>query len=603
MVKRTKVVAIAGSIVLVLTASGCGGGDDDSSPAGGDDTTAVAGQYCPEGEGGQLVWAHNQEPGTMQWSDPENFFGITAWIHQGLLEGLYGIDSTSSFFPELLEGEADVQELDGGAVAADFTLRDNLAWSDGEALTSDDVRFTYDVIMEGYDVETAKGGKLLFSSRAGYDKITDFKVVSDTEFTVTFDSYYAGFRQLFDEVYPEHAFGDGGAAAVNEQMAEWTDIPSSGPLLYEGRQRGVSMTLARNDSYHGSTSPDTTNTGASCIDSVLIKFVPDSAALMNALQSGESYIVLTQAQTEFGDLIEGSDTLGVASKPGGVSEHVGMNLLNPHLAKLEVREAIAYAFDKPAIVETLYTPLFGDSLPAEGLGNTYWMSNQPAYENHQADYANGDVDKAKAELEAAGYTMGDDGIYEHPTDGRLELSLGTTGGNRFRELQEELIQAQLREAGIEIAIDNLPGTTYFGERVFSADALLASSTGGAEGDPNLWDLTMFGWTTGPWPGVQHQAYLSSSAVAPYGYNDPAFDAKAAECDSMIDQAEQDACYNELDTYVTTPGPDGKGLFMIPISASPQFYAYRTDRVQEFGEAPEFITGGPFTDVVDFVLKQ
>ena len=39
--------------------------------------------------------------------------------------------------------------------------------------------------------------------------------------------------------------------------------------------------------------------------------------------------------------------------------------------------------DKAEVMTGLYTPLFGDILPAEGLGNTYWMSNQPDYVDHQ----------------------------------------------------------------------------------------------------------------------------------------------------------------------------------------------------------------------------
>jgi peptide/nickel transport system substrate-binding protein len=46
-----------------------------------------------------------------------------------------------------------------------------------------------------------------------------------------------------------------------------------------------------------------------------------------------------------------------------VYEHWGFNLLNPHLSKPEVREAIAYAIDKGEVLEGLYTPLFGDLLP------------------------------------------------------------------------------------------------------------------------------------------------------------------------------------------------------------------------------------------------
>lgn len=562
--------------------------------------TADSADYCEGHEGGELTWSYNQEPGSMQWTDPANYFGITAWLHQGLLEGLYGVDSHSTYFPELLKDSAVLTEQADGSVVAQYTLRDGLTWSDGTPLTSDDVKFTYDVIMEGYDPATKEGGVLNFSDRSGYDSITDFTVTSPTEFSVTFDKFYAGHKALFSEVYPAHAF-TGGAASVNEQMKEWTDIPSSGPLLYDSRQRGVSLTMKRNDAYHGSNSPDAHNLGAACVDTVKVVFVPDAATQINGLRAGEVDFTLAQAQPEMADL-KTDERFAVASNPGPVSEHMGMNLLNKHLAKPEVREALAYALDKSAIVQALYEPLFGDILPAEGLGNTYWMSQQTPYVNNQTAYDGSQIDKATAALEAAGYTKGADGIYAHPVDGPLTLRLGTTGGDRLRELEEQLIQAQMKEAGIDITIDNLPGSTYFGEKVFSEEALKASASGGKEGDPTIWDLTIFGWTSGPWPGVQSQAYRSDSPVAVYGYNNKDFDAKAAECDATIDQDAQDQCYNELDAYVTTLGPDGRGLFMLPLSVKPMFYAYDREALDAVGVSPEELDGGPMSDVVDFRLK-
>jgi len=96
-------------------------------------------------------------------------------------------------------------------------------------------------------------------------------------------------------------------------------------------------------------------------------------------------------------------------------------------------------------------PLFGD-IP--------WQSDQPTYDYNIGDttgvddgYGAGDIAAAQASLEAAGYTQNADGIYEHPDDGPLSLRVGTTGGNRLREIQEELIQAQMADAGITVISD------------------------------------------------------------------------------------------------------------------------------------------------------
>jgi ABC-type transport system substrate-binding protein len=69
---------------------------------------------------------------------------------------------------------------------------------------------------------------------------------------------------------------------------------------------------------------------------------------------------------------------------------------------------------------------------------------------------------ATAPLEQAGYAKGADGIYAK--DGRpLSLRISTTAGNQLRETQEQLIQAQLKQIGVDIKIVNADSTKFFGE--------------------------------------------------------------------------------------------------------------------------------------------
>ncbi|MBW3657294.1 MAG: hypothetical protein KY457_01555 [Actinobacteria bacterium] len=614
MKRARRLVAAAAAVALVATACGDGGGDEPSgeeTTAAADDTSSPTetgeevdpANYCEGGGEAELVWAHEQEPPDMHLDDPNNNLSITSWVRQSLWDGLYGVSAATEFIPELLAEEATVNEAEDGSVTIDYKLRDGLTWSDGTPLTAEHVKGTFDIIMEGYDAETGEGGVYLIGDRTGYDQITDFTVNSDTEFTISMDKFFAGYKALFSEVFPTHVVttAEEANAAFPEFEHNGETLPSSGPMLFGEWERGNSMQLERNDEYHGSTSPDVTNAGAACVSGVRINWVADTDAQINALKAGEADMIFTQPQTAFGERISTDEAFTIASEAGPVYEHWGFNLFNPHLSDPLVREAIAYALDKSQVMSALYTPLFGDALPAEGQGNTYWMSNQPAYEDHQAQYLGNLVDEAKANLEEAGYTEGANGIYEHPERGPLSLRVGTTGGNALRELQQQLIIEQLKPAGIEVVIDNVPGGDYFGAQPFNPDAIACANSGGTEGNCEIWDITQFAWVGGPWPGSNHVAYLSGSGNNPYGFANDEFDAMADECDATVDDDERAACYNEMDKFVTTLEKDPEnGLVVIPLTQKPSYYAYSNERLERGAVAPDANSAGPLVNVVDYL---
>ncbi len=560
---------------------------------------------------GVLVWVHDLEPPDLHADDPDNPSEVAWWVQQGLVEGLFGVSASNEHYPELLAIEPTISELNSGTVVIDYRLRDGLTWSDGTPLTSADVAYTYELIVEGCEVETDRsivdatnvGCELDRANRFGYELITDFDVASETEFSITMAAFYGGWRNLFDRVFAAHAFGET-ARDVNANLREWTDVdgtplPSSGPLTFRRWQPGVAIDLAPNEEYHGSVSPDATTAGPVEVAGIQIAFVADLDERIELLRAGEAHVLVTAPDPELATLTA-SDDVTVASSPGPIYEHVGLNLLNPHLAKPEVREAIAFAIDKAEVVAQVYAPIFGDLVPSDGLGNTFWMTNQAAYEDHQQPYAGADEAGARSALIDAGYRRGSDGVWTHPVDGRLTLRAGTTSEVAFRDEQLAVVVAQLERVGFEIEIDSQPGGLFFAAGPFAEEALAASASGGSSGDPDLWDIALFSWSSGPWPGVVSGIYRSESPSNPYGFSNPEYDVAATDCNDVFDDTERAACYNGLDRFVTTLDEGEDGLFMIPLSQRPRYVGWSAS-VEQGAVVPDLLAGGPLVNAVDYRL--
>lgn len=563
-------------------------------------------------ESGELVWVHEQEPPDLHVDDPDNGTVIAAWIRQGLLEGLFGIDQHQAYYPELLARAPTPTVQDNGRVVIDYELRSGLVWSDGEPLTADDVAFTHQILVEGCQIEsdgsivdgTASGCEYDMGDRIGYDLVTGFSVTSPTAFTVTLASFFPDWRSLYPQIFAEHAFG-ADAIEVDDSLRQWQGprgvLPSSGPLVFAGWQPGVSLVLTANERYHGSASPDASHQGPLQVDGVRVVFRADRGEQVDLIEAGLAHMVATQAHDELLPLLD-LEGFTVAPTPGPVYEHWGLNLLNPHLAKPEVREAIVMALDKAELVAEVFNPVFGGVLPADGLGNAYWMPDQPGYQDHQAEYAGNQVAEAAAVLTEAGYARGGDGVWNHPDDGRLSLRIGTTGGNVLRDQALDVARDQLARAGIELSIDSAPGGLFLSDGPFAEASLQASATKGRLGDPGLWDIAQFSWTAGPWPGLVSGAFRSGSAANPYGFGNPEFDVAATDCDGLAADTERRACYNTLDTFVTTlaEGPDG--LFVIPLTQRPVFFGYDSAALASAAVVPGGVGGGPLVNVVDFAFR-
>ena len=205
----------------------------------------------------------------------------------------------------------------------------------------------------------------------------------------------------------------------------------------------------------------------------MFRFLPESTTQPAALQNNEVDLIYPQPQLDLVQQVKALPDVTSELNIGLSFEHLDFNFKNEHLADPAVRKAIATGLNIPEIVNRTVKQ-FTDK--AQPLGNRIWLPGQRYYQDHFGQYGKGDTAAATALLEQAGYAKGADGIYAK--HGRpLSLRISTTAGNQLRETQEQLIQAQLKQIGVDIKIVNADSTKFFGERLPQVDEARSAELG------------------------------------------------------------------------------------------------------------------------------
>ncbi|HYL07762.1 MAG TPA: ABC transporter substrate-binding protein, partial [Candidatus Udaeobacter sp.] len=160
------VVAAVGALVMVACAGG-GGGTPGAS--------YVASSYHPKAgtPGGQLVYS--------DWESVDDLNSIansaqtTQQVTEVVWSGLWEVDGTNTYLPDLVTAvptaaNGMVKVIDSTHMDVTVKLKKGLMWSDGQPLTTADVKFTWQAIC---DPDTGA------ISQTGYDHISDMEIKDD----------------------------------------------------------------------------------------------------------------------------------------------------------------------------------------------------------------------------------------------------------------------------------------------------------------------------------------------------------------------------------------------------------------------------------------
>jgi peptide/nickel transport system substrate-binding protein len=538
---------------VVLVAAGCGGGGGGGGTGGG--TANIK-------EGGTLNYGADQEPtGFNNNTSKDNGTSVANVMIQVLPQAChltpdFGVQMNG----DLLESWEQTSDNPHTVV---YKIKPNAAWSDGTPVSADDFIYMWKNLNG-----TIKDNDV--ASTTGYDQIKSV-TGSDNGKTVTvvFKTPFSDWKSLFcsgNFILPAHY--------MEKQSGGWNTgldknpekIPSAGPFVVENYTPGQSLTLKKNDKYFGAKPH---------LDSIVFRFLPESTTQPAALQNNEVDMIYPQPQLDLVQQVKALPDVTTQINLGPTFEHLDFNFKNQFLGDVAVRKAIATGINVDELVKRTVGQ-FSDKV--KPLGNRIWMPFQKPYQDHfTGQYGKGDVAGAQKLLEDAGYTKGAGGIYAKGGK-KISLRFSTTAGNKLRETQGELLQAQMKQVGIDIKIANLDSQKLFG------DAL-----------PNgNFDIADFAWVGGPFVVSGNRDIYRSGAGSNYGnYSNPKVDQLFAQAGAEFDQNKAADMMNQADQIITDD------MATIPLYNKPTFLGIRNTFA---GVSDNATQDGPFWNSNTFAQK-
>jgi peptide/nickel transport system substrate-binding protein len=546
-----RTVRLAALLVgLAMVAAACGGGDDEGGDTGGEAQIQ---------EGGTLSFASDQEQaGFNPNTAKDNLFALSN-IVTSIYPSVFNIhpDFTVQLSGEFMDS-AELTSEDPQTVV--YKIKPNAVWSDGTPVSADDFIFWWENCNE-----TNKKADCV--STTGYKDIESVEG-SDGGKTVTavFKNKYADWKGLFSQyIIPAHytkAQPGGWNTGLDKNPEK---IPSAGPFIVESYTPGQSLTLTRNDKYYGTKAH---------LDKIVFRYLPESTTQPAALQNNEVDMIYGQPQLDQVKIVKAIPDVTSEINFGLQYEHLDFNVKNPLLADVAVRKAFATGLNIQQIVDRTVKQ-FSDK--ATVLGNRMFMNGQPEYQDHRGSYGNGDIAGAEKLLTDAGYAKGSDGIFAKGGK-KLSFNISTTAGNQLRETQEQLIQAQAKEFGMEIKIKNAEADVLFGEWL-------------PEGN---FDISNFAWVGTPFPVSSNQPIFSTDSPQNYGkFSNPKVDELFTQAIAELDPAKAAELANQADQLLWDD------MATLPLYQKPQLIGWRNTFT---GIGDNLSSQGPFWNAGTWAQK-
>ncbi len=332
-----------------------------------------------------------------------------------------------------------------------FYLKKGVRFHDGLEMTSVDVKFTFDFVLNAENQSPKIGG---------FEKLKRIEIIDKYTIKFVLSEIFAPFlSNLTLPIVSRHVVEKMGDGFVKHPVG-------TGPFKFSSFDVDNEIVLEANKDYFNDPPK---------LDGIIFKILPDETVRLLELEKGNVHLLQNAISPDILPRLKKNNRLKIIKRPGTNYSYIGFNLKDPILKNRMVREAIAIGIDRDSIIQYILRNL---ATEASFMLSPHNWSYEPMVKKYPYDRQ-----KAKDLLDKASYSD-PDGDGPEP---RFTLSYKTSQ-NELRKLIAEVFQEQLRKIGIKIIIESYEWGTFFSD-IKSGNFQIYSLTWVGINDPDIFHYT------------------------------------------------------------------------------------------------------------------